>query len=113
MSTIYRAASRSTEITELKAEAIYRIGMNQVILRSQVGVNHPLLVNKVDGLCCLRTPFKPQREVDCMIMLINIFLQVTITGFSEKQPAWIRRRANEPLEIINIVNKRDILLLTE
>lgn len=104
MHAVYIAAGRSTKITELKAEAIYRIGLEQVVLRSQAGVNNALLMDKVYGFCCLRMPFQSQGKIDCVIMLINITLEITMTGFSEKQPAWVYRRADEPSDAISTVN---------
>lgn len=101
LSTVYITAGRSTEVTELKAKAVYRIGVEQVVLRLQVGEDNALLVDKVYGFCCLRTPFQSQGKIDCVIMLINMTLEITMTGFSEKQPARVYRRADEPFEAIS------------
>lgn len=100
MSTVSSTTSRTAEITELETETVNPMRVKQEILRSQVRVDNALLVDKLDGFCCLGTLFQSKGKTNGVIVLIKIIMQITITGFSEEEPSWICRRADEPFKAL-------------
>jgi hypothetical protein len=89
MPTVNIPTCRTAEISEINVQSAIIIAVNEIVLRSLIGMYDVFLMNILGGSYSLSAPSYTRGYINLVVISIKVGLQVAAIGLSKEQTSWV------------------------